>query len=88
MDLETMLEVVSSAAWIILAPVSWCWPVLASAMEMTSPRALRPFMMTPGYFIVRRRADVAVDPADFGVLHGQAALGDEVEDVADSSSAR
>src|SRR5436190_1466558 len=39
-----MLLVVSSAAWIIFAPVSWCWPSLASAMERTSPRALRPFI--------------------------------------------
>ncbi len=54
MDFETMLEVVSSAAWIIFAPVSWCWPVLARAIEITSPRARRPFMITPGYFMVRR----------------------------------
>ena len=27
------------------------------------------------------RADVAVDPFDFGVLHGQTALGHQVEDV-------
>ncbi len=53
-DFEMMLLVVSSAAWIIFAPVSWCWPSLASAMEITSPRALRPFRTTPGYFIVRR----------------------------------
>src|ERR1700678_2084505 len=53
-DLEMMLLLVSSAAWIILAPVSWCWPLLARAMERTSPRALRPFRTTPGYFIVRR----------------------------------
>src|SRR5204863_2151690 len=53
-DLETMLLVVSSAAWIIFAPVSWCWPSLARAMERTSPRAFRPFMITPGYFMVRR----------------------------------
>src|SRR6266566_2252026 len=53
-DLEMMLLVVSSAAWIIFAPVSWCWPSLARAIERTSPRALRPFMITLGYFIVRR----------------------------------
>ena len=50
-------------------------------MEMTSPRALRPFMITPGYFIVRRRADVAVDPFHLGFFVREAALGDEVEDV-------
>src|SRR6266568_8494281 len=53
-DLEMMFEVVSSAAWIILAPVSWCWPSLARAIDSTSPRAFLPFMITPGYFIVRR----------------------------------
>lgn len=52
MDLETMLDVVSSAAWIILAPVSWCWPVFARAMEMTSPRARLPLSTTAGYFMV------------------------------------
>src|SRR6266550_6388140 len=54
MLLLTMFDVVSLAAWIIFAPVSWCWPLFASAMEITSPRALRPFSTTPGYFIVRR----------------------------------
>src|SRR5439155_12813047 len=53
-DFEMMLEVVSSAAWIIFAPVSWCCPLFASAIERTSPRAFRPFRTTPGYFIVRR----------------------------------
>ncbi len=52
MDFETTFDVVLSAAWIILAPVSWCWPSLASAMETTSPRAPSPFMTTPGYFMV------------------------------------
>ena len=55
---------------------------------MTSPRAFRPFITTPGYFIVRRDADVAVDPLDLGLLVREAALGHEIEDVADSSSAR
>src|SRR5690606_23634577 len=54
MDFDTTTEVVSSAAWIILAPVSWCWPSLARAMETTSPRARLPFRTTPGYFMVRR----------------------------------
>src|SRR5207247_10129855 len=49
-----MFDVVSSAAWIIFAPVSWCWPLLASAIESTSPRDLRPFKTTPGYFMVNR----------------------------------
>ena len=53
-DFETMLELVSSAAWIILAPVSWCCPVFASAIEITSPRARRPFITTAGYLIVSR----------------------------------
>src|ERR1017187_8604660 len=52
--LHPTVEVVSSAAWTILAPVSWCWPSLASAIEITSPRDLRPLRTTPGYFIVRR----------------------------------
>src|SRR5947207_14118473 len=47
-----MFGVVSSAAWIIFAPVSWCWPLLASAIDSTSPRDLRPFKTTPGYFMV------------------------------------
>jgi hypothetical protein len=53
-DFDTTVEVVSSAAWIILAPVSWCWPSLARAIEITSPRAFRPLSTTPGYFIVKR----------------------------------
>src|SRR5260370_7808390 len=53
-DFERMFDVVSSAAWIIFAPVSWCWPLLASAIESTSPRDLRPFKTTPGYFMVNR----------------------------------
>src|SRR5580700_83746 len=54
MLLETTLLVVSSAAWIIFAPVSWCWPSPAKAILITSPRALRPFSTTLGYFIVKR----------------------------------
>src|SRR5438045_6972376 len=53
-DFEMMFDVVSSAAWIIFAPVSWCWPLLASAIDSTSPRDFRPFKTTPGYFMVRR----------------------------------
>ena len=82
MDLETTLEVVLSAAWIILAPVSWCWPVLARAMEMTSPRARSPFMTTPGYFIVRREPMLQSIQRTSASSMREAALGDEVEDVA------
>ena len=28
-DFETMVEVVSGAAWTIFAPASWCWPAPA-----------------------------------------------------------
>src|SRR5215467_9222313 len=53
-DFDTILDVVSGAAWIILAPASWCWPGPAYATESTSPDALGPTMYTDGYFIVRR----------------------------------
>ena len=51
-DFERMLEVVPSARCIILAPVSWCCPELARAMEMTSPLARSPRRTTAGYFMV------------------------------------
>ncbi len=54
MDLDTMVELVSGAAWIILAPASWCWPGPAYATESTSPEALGPMRYTDGYFMVRR----------------------------------
>jgi len=40
-------------------------------------------MTTPGYFIVKPRADVAIDPFHFGIFVGEAALRDEVEQFAD-----
>jgi len=42
MDLAMMLDVVSSARGSSWRRYPWCWPSLASAMESTSPRALRP----------------------------------------------
>ena len=80
-DFEMMLDVVSSAAWIIFAPVSWCWPSLASAMEMTSPRALRPFRTTPGYFMVSREPMLQSIHFTSASSCAMAALGHEIEDV-------
>jgi hypothetical protein len=42
MDLETIDELVCGALWIILAPVSWCCPALAKAIESMVPRAPSP----------------------------------------------
>src|ERR1051325_7363834 len=47
-----MIEVVSGAAWVILAPASWCWPAPAYATDSTSPCAFGPVITTAGYFIV------------------------------------
>src|SRR5918995_6698785 len=51
-DLETIVEEVCGAAWVIFAPVSWCWPAPAIATERTSPLACSPTMTTAGYFMV------------------------------------
>ena len=51
-DLLSMIDVVSGAAWVIFAPASWCWPGPAYATESTSPCAFGPVMTTAGYFIV------------------------------------
>src|SRR5437773_761804 len=53
-DFDTIVDVVSGAAWTIFAPASWCWPGPANATDSTSPVALGPTMYTDGYFIVRR----------------------------------
>src|ERR1700688_3595890 len=53
-DFETMVDVVSGAAWTIFAPASWCWPGPAYATESTSPDAFGPIRYTDGYFMVRR----------------------------------
>jgi hypothetical protein len=53
-DFDTIFDVVSGAAWVILAPASWCWPGPAYATDNTSPDAFGPTMTTAGYFIVRR----------------------------------
>src|SRR3954449_12019840 len=51
-DFESMIDVVSGAAWVIFAPASWCWPAPAYATESTSPCAFGPTITTAGYFIV------------------------------------
>ena len=51
-DFESMIDVVSGAAWVIFAPASWCWPGPAYATDSTSPCAFGPVMTTAGYFIV------------------------------------
>src|SRR5262249_6078037 len=52
MDLDTMVLDVLGAAWIILAPASWCWPLPANAIDSTSPCAPGSSMYTLGYFCV------------------------------------
>src|SRR5687768_6687483 len=49
-----MVEVVSGAAFTILAPASWCWPGPAYATDSTSTDAFGPMRYTAGYFMVRR----------------------------------
>ena len=51
-DLVSMIDVVSGAAWVIFAPASWCWPGPAYATDSTSPCAFGPVITTAGYFIV------------------------------------
>src|ERR1700739_530208 len=50
-DLAKMLEVVFGAAWMILPPASWCWPLPANAIERISPCARSPSRDTLGNFI-------------------------------------
>src|SRR4051812_31665166 len=51
-DLAKMFDVVFGAAWTILAPASWCWPLPANAIDRTSPCARSPIRYTDGYFMV------------------------------------
>src|SRR3954471_7552792 len=51
-DLAKMFEVVRGAAWMILPPASWCWPLPANAIDRISPCASSPRRYTLGYFIV------------------------------------
>src|SRR3954462_8410989 len=46
-----MIDVVSGAACVILAPASWCCPGPAYATDNTSPCAFGPTITTAGYFI-------------------------------------
>ena len=80
-DLEMMLEVVSSAAWIIFAPVSWCWPLFGQRDREHFAARLRPFMTTPGYFMVRREPILQSIHFTSAFFVREAALGDEIEDV-------
>jgi hypothetical protein len=41
-DLDTIRDVVFGARWIAFAPVSWCWPLPATATEMMSALAPSP----------------------------------------------
>ncbi len=54
MDLETIFEVVFLAAWMILAPASWCWFLPEKARDWISPLAPGPRRKTAGYFMVKR----------------------------------
>src|SRR3954471_20822230 len=51
-DLAKMFVVVFGAAWTILPPASWCWPVPAKAIDRISPCARSPIRYTLGYFMV------------------------------------
>ena len=62
--------------------------MLASAIESTSPRALRPFRTTPGYFIVRREPMLQSIHFTSAFFVREAALGHEIENVLPTSFAR
>ena len=47
-----IVDEVCGARCSILAPVSWCCPSPAKAMDMTSPFAYSPVIQTAGYFMV------------------------------------
>src|SRR6478752_8612450 len=47
-----IVDDVCGARCSIFAPVSWCWPSPAKAIERTSPFACSPVIHTAGYFIV------------------------------------
>ena len=51
-DFESMIEVVSGAAWVILAAGVLVLPAPAYATDSTSPCAFGPVITTAGYFIV------------------------------------
>ncbi|MNH36984.1 hypothetical protein D3C79_978340 [compost metagenome] len=51
-DLETIVEDVFGAIWIIFAPACWCCPLPANAIDNVIPRAPSPFRIHAGYFIV------------------------------------
>src|SRR4051812_37118971 len=51
-DLAKMFDVVFGAAWMILPPASWCWPLPANAIDRISPCARSPIRYTDGYFMV------------------------------------
>src|SRR4029078_2007566 len=53
-DFETMREVVFGARWIAFAPVSWCWPLPATATEMMSALAPWPRREMLGHLTVLR----------------------------------
>ena len=76
-----MFDVVFGAAWTILAPASWCWPLPAKAMRQHL--AVRALARQVDARVLHRQlgAEVAVDPLDRRVGLGDRALGDEVVDV-------
>jgi hypothetical protein len=80
-DLAKMFDVVFGAAWTILPPASWCWPLPAKAIERISPWARSPSQVDRRVLHRELRAEVAVDPLDGRVALGDRALGHEVEDV-------
>src|ERR1700741_2448368 len=47
-----MMDVVSGATCVILAPASWCCPLPAYATDNASPCAFGPTITTAGYFMV------------------------------------
>src|SRR3954454_18033069 len=51
-DLAKIFDVVLGAAWTILPPASWCWPLPANAIDRISPWARSPMRETLGFFIV------------------------------------
>jgi len=81
MDLLMIRLRVFGARWIAFAPVSWCWPLPATATEMTS--AVAPSAAEPDTRVLHRqaRACIRVYPLDRGVGVSMRPLGHEVVDV-------
>ena len=52
MDFETIVLEVCGAVCTILAPVSWCWPSPAKAIDRASPLAWGPMSRQAGYFML------------------------------------